>query len=87
MLDKVPFGLVAVAFAWVTLGAQPDTRHPFSLYTFGYTTLANLWLLSGFGRALPSSLFGLLQGRRCIRADGGRLVRELIAETKEAVGD
>lgn len=48
-LDKIPFGLVTLFFAWRTLGAQPDTAKAFSTFIVGATQWQNLWLLTGLG--------------------------------------
>jgi hypothetical protein len=47
--DKLPFGLVALFFAWRTAGSQPDTLMPHSLFRLSGILLHDLWLLTGLG--------------------------------------
>jgi len=49
VLDKIPFGLVTLFFAWQTLGAQPATGRVFDVLVPVTTQLRNLWLLTGLG--------------------------------------
>jgi hypothetical protein len=49
VLDKIPYGLIALFFALRTMGAQPPTRHQPDLFVIGHSFLQNLKLLSGWG--------------------------------------
>jgi tetratricopeptide (TPR) repeat protein len=50
LLDKIPFGLTALFFGWMTWRAQPPTGQTPHLFTVAWAELQNLWLLAGFGR-------------------------------------
>lgn len=49
VLDKIPFGLVALFFGWMTWGAQPSTRQSPDAFILAMTQWSNLWLLTGLG--------------------------------------
>jgi hypothetical protein len=47
--DKIPFGLVALFFGWMTWQAQPATGQALRPFVLAATQFANLWLLTGLG--------------------------------------
>jgi len=47
VLDKIAYGGVGLVFALRVMGAQPPTGRSFDLYRVAFTTLHNLWLLTG----------------------------------------
>ena len=49
LFDKLPYGVVAVPFVLMTMGAQPSTRHAPDLYVLAHSFVHNLWLLTGTG--------------------------------------
>jgi hypothetical protein len=48
--DKVPFGVVAIFFGWMTWQAQPSTNQSPQAFVLAATELSNLWLLTGLGQ-------------------------------------
>ena len=58
--EKIPFGLIALFFGWMTWQAQPSTNQHASAFVLASTELTNLQLLSGAGeyvmyRAAPDA--------------------------------
>ena len=47
--DKIPFGLAAMFFGWMTWNAQPATGQALRPFVLAATEFANLWLLTGMG--------------------------------------
>ena len=74
LIDKIPFLIIAIIFAFKVAGAQPDTGVHFDLGIIGKAFAQSLWVLTGFasyviyrvppqaGGVLPAilGLFGLL---------------------------
>jgi hypothetical protein len=50
LADKVPFGLVALFFGWMTWHAQPSTNQALHPFVLAATQFTNLWLLTGLGQ-------------------------------------
>jgi len=50
LADKVPFGLVALFFGWMTWHAQPSTNQGLHPFVLAVTQFTNLWLLTGLGQ-------------------------------------
>jgi len=50
LLNKVPFGVIALFFGYMTWGAQPNTRQSADPFVLAMTQWSNLWLLTGLGQ-------------------------------------
>jgi hypothetical protein len=48
-IEKIPFGLIAIFFGWMTWQAQPSTNQHSSAFVLAATELTNFRLLSGCG--------------------------------------
>lgn len=50
LAEKIPFGLIALFFGWMTWGAQPSTGQSPEPFVLAMTQWSNLWLLTGLGQ-------------------------------------
>ena len=50
LVEKIPFGLIALFFGWMTWGAQPSTGQSLEPFVLAMTQWSNLWLLTGLGQ-------------------------------------